>query len=178
VALVALNFLLSWLGAAPLPSLRRLLGRHLGRWVLVPPAVSLPIALAFVTPTSHGRGVRYTLPRFAVLGVNFSLWIDRLSVSCALVIAGIGLLITLTGLANMIALTLGTLTLDISQARRHLYVHMLNLDDPEDVKQEIRLAFEVHLRELSLGLLRFHERTIVHEGKTIEEDIGEPHRDA
>jgi hypothetical protein len=28
-------------------------------------------------------------------------------------------------------------------------VHTLNVDDPEDVKQEIRLAFEVHLRELS-----------------------------
>jgi multisubunit Na+/H+ antiporter MnhG subunit len=30
----------------------------------------------------------------------------------------------------------------------------------------------------SLGLLRLHARTIVNEGKTIEEDIAEPHRDA
>jgi Tfp pilus assembly protein PilV len=29
-----------------------------------------------------------------------------------------------------------------------------------------------------LGLLRLHARTIVNEWKTIEEDIGEPHRDA
>ena len=55
----------------------------------------------------------------------------------------------LTVLANMITLTPGTLTLDISPDRRYLYVHTLNLDDPEEVKQEIRLAFEGYLRELS-----------------------------
>jgi multicomponent Na+:H+ antiporter subunit E len=57
--------------------------------------------------------------------------------------------VALTILANMITLTPGTLTLDISPDRRYLYVHTLNLDDPEDVKQKIRLAFEVYLRELS-----------------------------
>jgi multicomponent Na+:H+ antiporter subunit E len=57
--------------------------------------------------------------------------------------------VALTMLANMITLTPGTLTLDISPDRRYLYVHTLNLDDPEDVKEEIRTAFEVYLRELS-----------------------------
>ena len=57
--------------------------------------------------------------------------------------------VALTMLANMITLTPGTLTLDISPDRRYLYVHTLNLDDPEDVKQEIHTAFEVYLRELS-----------------------------
>jgi multicomponent Na+:H+ antiporter subunit E len=57
--------------------------------------------------------------------------------------------VALTMLANMITLTPGTLTLDISPDRRYLYVHTLNLDDPEDVKQEIQKAFEVYLRELS-----------------------------
>ncbi len=57
--------------------------------------------------------------------------------------------VALTMLANMITLTPGTLTLDISPDRRYLYVHTLNLDDPEDVKQEIHKAFEVYLRELS-----------------------------
>ena len=55
----------------------------------------------------------------------------------------------LTMLANMITLTPGTLTLDISPDRRYLYVHTLNLDDPEGVKEEIRTAFEMYLRELS-----------------------------
>jgi multicomponent Na+:H+ antiporter subunit E len=57
--------------------------------------------------------------------------------------------VALTVLANMITLTPGTLTLDISRDRLYLYVHTLNLDDPEDVKREIRQAFEVYLRELS-----------------------------
>jgi multicomponent Na+:H+ antiporter subunit E len=57
--------------------------------------------------------------------------------------------VALTMLANMITLTPGTLTLDISADRRYLFVHTLNLDDPEDVKQEIQMAFEVYLRELS-----------------------------
>jgi multicomponent Na+:H+ antiporter subunit E len=57
--------------------------------------------------------------------------------------------VALTLLANMITLTPGTLTLDISPDRRYLFVHTLNLDDPEDVKREIRLAFEVYLQELS-----------------------------
>jgi multicomponent Na+:H+ antiporter subunit A len=94
VALVALIFLLPWLGAALLPYLRPLLGRHLGRWALVPPAASLLITLTFVTSTSHDLGVRYTVPWFPMLGVNFSLWIDGLSVIFALLIAGMGLLIT------------------------------------------------------------------------------------
>ncbi len=57
--------------------------------------------------------------------------------------------VALTMLANMITLTPGTLTLDISPDRRHLFVHTLNLDNPEDIKQEIQMAFEVYLRELS-----------------------------
>jgi multicomponent Na+:H+ antiporter subunit E len=57
--------------------------------------------------------------------------------------------LALTMLANMITLTPGTLTLDISHDRRYLFVHTLNLNDPEDVKREIRNAFELYLRELS-----------------------------
>ena len=94
MALVALIFLLPWLGAALLPYLRPLLGRHLGRWALIPPAASFLITLTVVTSTSHDQGVRYTLPWFPALGVNFSLWIDGLSVFFALLIAGMGLLIT------------------------------------------------------------------------------------
>jgi multicomponent Na+:H+ antiporter subunit E len=57
--------------------------------------------------------------------------------------------LALTMLSNMITLTPGTLTLDISHDRRYLFVHTLNLNDPEDVKREIRNAFELYLRELS-----------------------------
>lgn len=80
MALVALIFLFPWLGAVLLPCLRPLLGRHLGRIALVPPAASFLITLTFVTSTSHDQGIRYTLPWFPELGVNFSLWIDGWSV--------------------------------------------------------------------------------------------------
>jgi hypothetical protein len=55
VALVALIFPLLWLGAALLPYLRPLLGRHLGRWALIPPAASFLITLTAVTSTSHDQ---------------------------------------------------------------------------------------------------------------------------
>lgn len=57
--------------------------------------------------------------------------------------------LALTSLANMITLTPGTLTLDISPDRRYLFVHTLNLDDPEVIRQDIRQGFERYLRELS-----------------------------
>lgn len=57
--------------------------------------------------------------------------------------------IALTALANMITLTPGTLTLDISPDKRCLFIHTLDLEDPEEVKQAIQMAFERYLRELS-----------------------------
>jgi multicomponent Na+:H+ antiporter subunit E len=57
--------------------------------------------------------------------------------------------LALTLLANMITLTPGTLTLDISPDRRYLFVHTLNLDHPETLKQDIQRSFEQYLRELS-----------------------------
>jgi multicomponent Na+:H+ antiporter subunit E len=57
--------------------------------------------------------------------------------------------LALTALANMITLTPGTLTLDISPDRRYLFVHTLNLADPEAVKRDIQHAFERHLKALS-----------------------------
>ncbi|HXH08299.1 MAG TPA: Na+/H+ antiporter subunit E [Alphaproteobacteria bacterium] len=57
--------------------------------------------------------------------------------------------VALTVLANMITLTPGTLTLDISPDRRYLFVHTLNLEHPEAVKRDIQVSFERYLRELS-----------------------------
>jgi NADH:ubiquinone oxidoreductase subunit 5 (subunit L)/multisubunit Na+/H+ antiporter MnhA subunit len=94
VALVALIFLFPWLGAALLPCLRPLLGRHLGRLALVPPAASLLITLTIVTSSAHEQTAHYTVPWFPELGVNFSLWVDGVSVFFASLIAGMGLLIT------------------------------------------------------------------------------------
>jgi multicomponent Na+:H+ antiporter subunit A len=94
VALVALIILLPWLGSALLPCLRSVPGRHVGRWALLPPAASFLLTLTFVPAVSRGQSYLYSLPWFPALGVNLSLWIDGLSVFFALLISGIGLLIT------------------------------------------------------------------------------------
>lgn len=54
----------------------------------------------------------------------------------------------ITWLANLITLTPGTLTIDVSQDHRMLYIHTLNIDEPAEVIASIHQAFEVHLLEI------------------------------
>jgi multicomponent Na+:H+ antiporter subunit E len=51
-------------------------------------------------------------------------------------------------LANMITLTPGTLSLDISTNRKTLYVHVFDLDDPEDFIFKIKNNFERRVRKI------------------------------
>ena len=51
-------------------------------------------------------------------------------------------------LANLITLTPGTLTLAVSEDNRILYIHTLNVTDPNAVVASIRHAFEANLLEL------------------------------
>lgn len=48
----------------------------------------------------------------------------------------------ITILANMITLTPGTLSLDVSEDRKTLYVHCLTLDDPDETVRSIKEGFE------------------------------------
>jgi multicomponent Na+:H+ antiporter subunit E len=54
----------------------------------------------------------------------------------------------ITMLANVVTLTPGTLSLDVSPDRRTLYVHGMFVDDPEDFRREIKDGFELRVREL------------------------------
>jgi multicomponent Na+:H+ antiporter subunit E len=56
----------------------------------------------------------------------------------------------ITLLANMVTLTPGTLSLDVSEDRSTLYVHAMFGDDPDRVRHEIKHGFERRV----LGLLR------------------------
>lgn len=56
--------------------------------------------------------------------------------------------LAITVLANMITLTPGTLTVDVEDDRSTLYIHTLNVRDPEEVTESIRKAFECHLLKL------------------------------
>lgn len=45
-------------------------------------------------------------------------------------------------LANLISLTPGTISLDVSTDKSTLYIHAMYVDDPEDVRREIKNGFE------------------------------------
>lgn len=51
-------------------------------------------------------------------------------------------------LANLITLTPGTLSLDISGDKRVLFIHTIFLDDPEKFHQDIRQGFERRVKEI------------------------------
>ncbi len=54
----------------------------------------------------------------------------------------------ITLLANLITLTPGSLSLDVSEDRRLLYVHVMYLDDPDQNRQRIKDHFEKPVLEL------------------------------
>ena len=53
----------------------------------------------------------------------------------------------ITLLANMITLTPGTLSIDLSDDKRVLYVHGMHVDDPEEFRREIKEGFEKRVQE-------------------------------
>ncbi len=53
----------------------------------------------------------------------------------------------ITLLANVISLTPGTLSLDVSSDRRVLYIHAMYAEDPEKIRIEIRNGLEKRLLE-------------------------------
>lgn len=54
----------------------------------------------------------------------------------------------ITLLAQMITLTPGTLSLDVSSDRRVLYVHSMYVDDIDEFRAEIKNGFERRVREV------------------------------
>ncbi|MEM9882911.1 MAG: Na+/H+ antiporter subunit E [Planctomycetota bacterium] len=56
--------------------------------------------------------------------------------------------VEITLLANLITLTPGTLSLELSDDRRTLYVHAMFADDPAEFRREIKEGFERRVLEL------------------------------
>ena len=54
----------------------------------------------------------------------------------------------ITMLANVISLTPGTLSLDVSPDRKTLYIHAMYVVDPDDLRREIKEGLERRLLEL------------------------------
>jgi multicomponent Na+:H+ antiporter subunit E len=51
-------------------------------------------------------------------------------------------------LANLLTLTPGSLSLDVSADRKVLYVHAMYVDDPEDFRRRIKQNFEARVKEV------------------------------
>jgi len=58
--------------------------------------------------------------------------------------------IEVLALNNLITMTPGTLSMDISEDRKTIYVHHMYVDDPEACKQEIKEGFEKRILEISI----------------------------
>lgn len=54
----------------------------------------------------------------------------------------------ITMLANVITLTPGTLSLDVSEDRKTLYIHAMYIDDPDALRREIKEGLEKKLLEM------------------------------
>jgi multicomponent Na+:H+ antiporter subunit E len=54
----------------------------------------------------------------------------------------------ITALANLVTLTPGTLSLDVSSDRRTLYVHAVEVGDPEVFRRDLKAGFERLVREV------------------------------
>lgn len=51
-------------------------------------------------------------------------------------------------LANMISLTPGTLSVDIASDRKHIYVHAMVMETPDQMKQQIKNTFEKRIQKM------------------------------
>jgi multicomponent Na+:H+ antiporter subunit E len=51
----------------------------------------------------------------------------------------------ITALANVITLTPGTLSLDVSDDRKTLFIHAMFIDDPDTLRKEIKEGLERRL---------------------------------
>ena len=56
--------------------------------------------------------------------------------------------IEITLLAGLVALTPGSISLDVSQDRSVLYVHFMYVDDPEALRREVKEGFERRIMEV------------------------------
>lgn len=85
---------------------------------------SLRVAWDVVTPTHYNRPGIVAIPLAAKTDLEITL------------------------LANLVSLTPGTLSLDVSPDRRTLYIHAMFAENPDEIRRDIREGLERRLLEL------------------------------
>jgi multicomponent Na+:H+ antiporter subunit E len=121
------------------------------------------LVLWMFSPLWGSRRYFHQVPRLVSLAIIFIIDVFRANLRLAVIIlsprmnlrpAVVAIPLNLTSdpaiilLTNLITLTPGTLSLDISTDRRMLYVHTVYLDDPERFKKEIIEGYHRRLQEL------------------------------
>lgn len=88
-----------------------------------------------------------TLSSVAVARAAFA---RRVSVSPAIIAVPIGLKTDfgIATLANLISLTPGTTSLDVSADKKTIYVHCLDAPSADDVVKSIKQTFELRIKEI------------------------------
>jgi multicomponent Na+:H+ antiporter subunit E len=137
-----------------------------GQFSLVNLAIGLvlgALAAKFAIPARRGEkrlGLSWALIRFPFV-VIWSLILSNLKVARAVLFTPLDQLTPgiiavplelesdaeITALANLITLTPGTLTLDVSDDRQTLFVHVFDLSNPDEALADIK-AFERGVREI------------------------------
>jgi multicomponent Na+:H+ antiporter subunit E len=56
--------------------------------------------------------------------------------------------VAITALANLIGMTPGTLPIDVSDDRTVLYLHVMYVDDPDEIRREVKDGLERRVLEL------------------------------
>lgn len=123
-------------------------------------AIALWLIRDRVSPRKgRGRAVRIAslaflfLRELALSAINVAVWTLRPGLREKLRPAIIAFPLTvdrdleITLLANLITLTPGTLSVDVSDDRKWLFVHALDCKDPESLKQTIAVGFERKILE-------------------------------
>lgn len=85
---------------------------------------SIRVAYDVVTPTAHAKPGVIAVPIEAETDAEIAM------------------------LANVISLTPGTLSLDVSEDRKTLYIHAMFIDNPDDIRREIKDGLEKRLLEV------------------------------
>lgn len=85
---------------------------------------NLRVAYDAITPTMHARPGMIALPTDARTGWELLL------------------------LANLITMTPGTLSVDVSTDRKVIYIHAMYIDDPDKIRSEIKQNLERRILEL------------------------------
>lgn len=98
------------------------------------------------------RFVLFFLWELVIASIRTTIWVlrPRLDMKPAVVRVPLDLKTDaeITMLANLITLTPGTLSLDVSPDKKYLFVHVFNIDSREQFVREIKHGFEQRVKEI------------------------------